>query len=39
MARTTTSLPGGPRLSDHLSIGVLGHSYILKKLSVAIIFI
>ncbi len=27
MARTTTSLPGGPRLSDHLSIGVLGHVF------------
>ena len=27
MARTVASLPGGPRLSDHLSIGVLAHVF------------
>lgn len=27
MARTPASLPGGPRLSDHLSIGVLAHVF------------
>ena len=27
MARTAATLPGGPRLSDHLSIGVLAHVF------------
>ena len=27
MARTVASLPGGPRLSDHLSIGILAHVF------------
>lgn len=27
MARTVATLPGGPRLSDHLSIGVLAHVF------------
>ncbi len=27
MARTVASLPGGPRLSDHLSLGVLAHVF------------